>query len=201
MSRRRTATEELIKRVLGEDYLSLGVERYELVEDVGEGTPCQVRAVLRDHNARSRRVEIEGEGAGFLDALYHGLMAHYAREFQSLGTITFTGFGVQAQMETSQGAGADAECLISLVVHNSEGREFIFEESGRSLVAAALAVVVEAAEYFVNSERAFISVYNAMSDAKERRRNDLVGSYTGQLAELVNTTSYTQVIERIKSEL
>ena len=55
-----------------------------------------------------------------------------------------------------------------------------------------LAVVVGAAEYFVNSERAFISVYNAMSDAKDRRRSDLVGTYTGQLAELVNTTSYTR---------
>ncbi len=201
MSRRRTATEEMIKRVLGEDYLALVVDRYELVEDVGRGGPCQVRATLRHHEDRGSRVEIQGEGVGFLDALYHGLIDHYAREFQSLETITFAGFSVQGQMETSQAKGADAEGLISLVVHNSEGREFIFEESGRSLVAAAIAVVVEATEYFVNSERAFISVYHAMTDARERRRNDLVESYTGQLAELVNTTSYTTVIERIKSEL
>ena len=201
MSRRRTATEELIRRILGDDYLALTVDRYELVEDVGRGSPCQVRATLRHHEDRGKKVEIKGEGAGFIDALYHGLMDHYAREFQSLETISFTGFSVQAQMETSKAKGADAEGLISLVVHNSEGREFIFEESGRSLVAAAIAVVVEAAEHFVNSERAFISVYNAMTDARERRRTDLVESYTGQLAELVNTTSYTAVIEKIKAEL
>ncbi len=201
MSRRRNATEDLIKRVLGEDYLSLKVDHYALSEDVGRGGKCQVVARLRHEIDRSRTVEIKGEGVGFLDALYHGLMEHYAREFESLSTITFAGFSVQGQMETSEGSGADAEGLINLVVHNSEGREFIFEESGRSMLAAAIAVVVGAAEYFVNSERAFISVYNAMSDAKDRRRSDLVGTYTGQLAELVNTTSYTRVIESIKAQL
>lgn len=201
MSRRRNATEELVKRVLGESYLSLKVDRYALSEDVGRGAKCQVVATLRHENDHQRMVEIKGEGVGFIDALYHGLIDHFAREFQSLETISFAGFSVQGQMETSDGAGADAEGLISLVVHNSEGREFIFEESGRSLVAAAIAVVVGAAEYFVNSERAFISVHNAMNDARERRRSDLVATYTSQLAELVNTTSYTRVIESIKSQL
>ncbi len=198
--RRRTATEELIERVLGDGYLELKVDRYELTEDVANEGPCRVRAVLR-HTGRNRTEEIEGEGVGFVDALYNGLMSHYAREFQSLETITFAGFSVKAQMETrKQATGADAAGLVRLVVHNSEGREFEFEESGRSLVAASIAVVVEAAEYFVNSERAFISVYNAVQDARERNRTDLVGTYTAQLAELVNTTSYTKVIERIKAE-
>ena len=170
-------------------------------EEVADGQPCQVRATLRHVDDPRRFVEIEGEGVGFIDALYHGLMDHYAREFQSLETITFSGFSVKAQMETAEGAGADAAGLISLVVTNSEAREFVFEESGRSLVAAGIAVVVEAAEYFVNSERAFISLYSAMQDARERKRSDLVDTYTAQLAELVKTTSYTKVIDRIRTEL
>jgi hypothetical protein len=128
-------------------------------------------------------------------------MAHYAREFRSLETIQFTGFAVRARMDTTRaGTGSDAVGVVSLTVRNSEGNLFEFERQGRSLVATAVSVVVEALEHFVNAERAFISVYKALQDARERGRSDLVQTYTAQLTELVRTTSYTQVIERIKAE-
>jgi hypothetical protein len=38
-----------------------------------------------------------------------------------------------------------------------------------------------------------------MNDAKKRQRPDLMESYMSQLAELVKTTSYSEVIERIQS--
>ena len=105
----------------------------------------------------------------------------------------------QSQSATIEGEGVgfvDAVCQ----GRNSEGNLFEFERQGRSLVATAVLVVVEALEHFVNSERAFISVYKALQDARERGRSDLVQTYTAQLTELVRTTSYTQVIERIKAE-
>lgn len=195
---RRDATVELIKRVLKDDYLQLLVEDYQLRENVAAGGECHVTVRLKNQIDGTLEV-IEGRGVGSIDALYHGLMEHYAREFQSLETIQFTGFSVKGKMETSRDhKGLDAVAEVVLTVQNSEGRVFEFEESGRSLVAAGLAVVVDAVEYFINSERAFISVYRALCDARERGRSDLVQTYTSQLAELVNTTSYTRVIERIK---
>jgi hypothetical protein len=197
---RRGATVDVIRKVLGDDYLSLRVANYRLEENVVEGGPCRVSVRLQnDENGEA--LTLEGEGVGPVDAMYHAFMANFAREFQSLTTIKFTGFSVRAEMESSQTEkGADAVAVVDLTVTNSEGRTFEFENKGRSLTAAALDATIEAAEYFVNSERAFISVYRALCDARERRRADLVQSFTTQLSELVKTTSYSQVIERIKQE-
>jgi len=193
---RRTATEEMIKDVLGESYVHLSVESYSMNESLGEGR-CEVTAVLQRDGLREK---IGCSGVGFVDALYHGLVDHYAREYASLSTISFTKFDVQGHMSTSDAQGSDAECVVTLVVRNTEDREFRFEDSSRSLVAAALKVVVEAAEYFINSERAYITAFKSMVNARERNRQDLLETYTAQLAELVNTTSYSDVIERLKNE-
>ncbi|MCA9541835.1 MAG: hypothetical protein KC620_23220 [Myxococcales bacterium] len=195
---RRSATTELMKIVLKDEYLRLTIDRYAMTEDVGAGGPCEVGIKLREGRAREER--IRGSGVGIVDALYHGLIDHYAPEYPSLKTIRFTGFAVNGRMDTTRAQGADAEAVVTLLVQNSDEQTFEFERAGRSLVAAALGVVLEAAEYFVNSERAFVSVYRALVDARARNRQDLVQQYTSQLAELVNTTSYSEVIERIKSD-
>jgi len=199
MPRTQSGTEELIVRVLGDSYLELRPERYELVEEVTKGE-CEVTATLVHDGDHGRKERIVGRGVGFIDALYHGLLEHYAREYPSLKTITFTSFSVRAEMETSREKGADAAGLVELVVTNSSGRAFSFEESHRSIVAASMIVVVEALEYFINSERAFLTVSRALAEARERKRADLVKTYTAQLAELVDVTSYSEVIERIKAE-
>ncbi len=197
---RRSATTQLIRDVLKETYLGLDIGHIALVEEVGSGAGSRVEVTLREARDDTREQVIAGRGVGIVDALYHGLVEHYAPEYPSLRTITFTGFDVTGRMGTGHKSGLDAEAAVTLTVENSDGRTFEFSESDRSLVAASLKVVTEAAEYFINSERAFVTVYRAMCDARERGRADLVQTYTGQLAELVNTTSYSEVIERIKSE-
>ena len=199
---RRPGTEELVQSILKDAYLELVVDRYTLTEDVSAGGRAEVEVQLHHQHEPDRSLVLEGSGVGAIDALFSAMQAHYAREYQSLESIRFTGFNVTGRMDTGKvHRGADAVAVVGLVVANSEGQSFDFEASGRSLVATALAVVVKATEYFVNSERAFITVYKAMRDAKERGRADLVNNYTAQLADLVNTTSYSQVIERIKSEM
>jgi hypothetical protein len=195
---RRTASEELIQTVLGRDYVHLSTTNYNIQESLGNGA-CMVSLKLLRKSAQDHIDEISGSGVGFVDAVYNGLIDHYAPEFPSLRTISFTGFEVTGNMGTSLSRGADAECIVSLTVNNSDGKQFRFEDRGRSLVAAALRVVVESAEYFINSEKAYVTVYNAMNDAKKRQRPDLMESYMSQLAELVKTTSYSEVIERIQS--
>ena len=104
-------------------------------------------------------------------------------------------------MSSSQGAGADAICSARLIVKNSDLVPFEFEVSGRSISIVSLTVVIEAVEHFINSERAFICVYRALSDARDRGRADLVERFTAHLSELVKTTSYTEVIAQIKKEM
>ena len=40
----------------------------------------------------------------------------------------------------------------------------------------------------------------SLQDAHERNRHDLVARYTGELGEVVKSTSYTEVIESIKKK-
>ena len=61
--------------------------------------------------------------------------------------------------------------------------------------------VIAAVEYFVNAERAFITLYRSRQDARERNRDDLVTRYTEELAEVVKSTSYAEVIESIRREI
>ena len=196
---RRTATEEIIREVLQEDYIELEVKKY-VIKEVMDASLCSVSVEMKPLVSGAKAATVLGEGVGFVDALYSGLVNHYAAEYPSLSTITFTGFEIDANMGSSRRQGADAECAVTLVVRNTEEREFRFEDKGRSLVAASFRVVVEAAQYFINSERAYISVYRALCDARERSRPDLIERYTGRLAQLVTTTSYSEVIERIKNE-
>jgi hypothetical protein len=66
-----------------------------------------------------------------------------------------------------------------------------------SIGRAVLAVV----EFFVNAERAFLILFNARKDAVERGRSDLIARYTAELAEVVECTSYAEVIENLKKSL
>lgn len=193
-------TDALIRSILGDRYVELSVERYELVEDVAGEGGCDVRARLVQGKESPSVVEISGHGVGFIDALYNAVVAHFSNEHPSLESIRFTAFTVRGDMDTTRSKGADAEGIVTLTVTNSERRDFEFTGSGRSVVAAAAGVVVEALEYFVNSERAFVSAYHALEDAKKRGRADLVSDYTRKLSTLVQVTSYSSVIERIKAE-
>lgn len=197
---RHHKAEALIQEILKDDYTALKVIQLEIKESAAAGT-CWLSVELGHVNDVGPRERIEAEGVGFVDALYQGLLAHYAEAYESLKTIRFTKLWVKGEMIESGTHRADAEAVVELTVENHDGRAFSFEARGRSTAAATLQVVVSALEYFINSERAFISIYHALQDAKVRRRSDLIQRYTRQLSELVVTTSYTHVIERIREEM
>ena len=69
------------------------------------------------------------------------------------------------------------------------------------MVSSAARAALASVEYFVNAERAFITLYKSRQDAQERQRHDLVTRYTSEMAEVVKSTSYAEVIENIKREI
>ena len=147
-------------------------------------------------------VEVEGRGVGVVEALYNALLERYAREYQSLKTIQLTGFQVAADLGTKKAqAGVDAVAQVTLDVSNSEGRLFSFSDSSRSVASSTARAVLAMVQYFVNAERAFLTLYNARRDALARGREDLVARYTREMAEVVEATSYADVIANIRKEL
>jgi hypothetical protein len=189
--------EPLIRRVLGASFLELSLGHLVVEEDPSDGSVVKVTVM-----ERGAKVEVEGRGVGVVDALYHGLLGRYARDYQSLRTIELAGFKVEAQVETKKGnAGVDAIGRVVLDVRNSEGRHFEFADASRSVVASTARAVIEAIQYFVNAERAFVMLHNARRDAVARGRDDLVQRYTAEMAEVVESTSYAEVIANIRKEL
>lgn len=188
--------EQLIRRVLGTNYFELKLVRH-AIEEGDHTTTCKVHLLEGD-----QPVEVEGKGIGVVDAIYNGLLDRYAREYQSLKTIQLIGFHVAAELETKKGqAGVDAVGRVTIEVANSEGRRFTFSDKSRSVTISITRAVLMVVSYFVNAERAFVTLHNARRDALARGREDLVSRYTAEMAEVVESTSYTDVIANIRKEL
>jgi len=191
---------ELIRRVLGENYLELGIQRM-ILEEAFESGRSKVKLVTKD-TFQGAEVMVEGDGVGVVDAIWLGLLQRYATEYQSLKSLELANFTVQARLDTKKHRdGTDAVGEVSLDVRNSEGTLFSFSDASRSITKSAACAVLAAVEYFVNAERAFVTLYRSRQDARERQRDDLVTRYTQELAEVVKSTSYSTVVENIKKDL
>ena len=188
--------EPLIRKILGANYLELKLGRL-AIEEADYTTLCKLTVMEGD-----QAVEVEGKGVGVVDALFHGMLERYAREYQSLKSLELAGFTVSAAIESKRRkAGLDALARVELAVNNSEGKRFTFHDESRSVTVSAARAVIAIAEYFVNAERAFVTLFNARKDALARGRQDLVARYTSELSEVVKSTSYAEVIESLRKEL
>jgi len=195
----KQATIEVVKHVLGDDYLDLHVDHYTLDEDLATGT-CTVRCSVSGCGV-SGNMDVEGSGVGFIDAVFHAFRDAYAEKYPSLQSIRFAGFNVDADFgSTGEGAGTDVPAGVILSVQNSRGKKFEFSHSSSSITMSAMHCTLEATEYFVNTERAFVSLHHALEDAKSRSRSDLAEKYSIQLAQLVENTSYSIVIESLRNQ-
>ena len=187
----------LIRRILGANYLTLSLQKLGVEEDPNTGSTVKVSVLEGD-----QQVEVEGKGVGAVDALYGGLLGRYAREYESLKTIQLVGFHVAADIETKKAqAGVDAVGKVTLDVTNSEGRHFTFTDASRSVTTSTARAVLMCIQYFVNAERAFLTLFNARRDAMQRGREDLVARYTAEMAEVVESTSYAEVIANIRKQM
>ena len=188
--------EPLIRRVLGANFFELTLHRL-TIEELDGGSRVKVEVQEGDQT-----IEVEGSGVGLVDALFVGLLDRYAREYQSLKTIQMTGFRVAADIETKKAqAGVDAVARVTLDVTNSEGRQFSFSDASRSVTTSSARAVLAMVQYFVNAERAFLTLHHARRDALARGREDLVSRYTAEMSAVVESTSYAEVIANIRKEL
>lgn len=198
MTKRPLKNLELIKRVLGDDYLELQLRHLTVVEESDD--MCSVTFETVDTNNAAQTVS--GHGQGLVDAVLEALYQRYAREYSSLESIELSNFRIEGLMDTRQNkGGGDAKATVVIEVRNSEGALFSFSDESRSIVSSSARAALAMVEYFVNAERAFIMLYKSRKDAQERNRTDLVSRYTREMAEVVRSTSYAEVIENIKNEL
>lgn len=184
-----------IKGALGENYLPVAVTAV-LIDDQMDASGCVAQVSL------DTDIVVKGEGTGQIDAIFNALKSHYSEEYQSLNSIELSDLSVRLDRRTGRHHNkADAVCQVSLEVLNSWGTHFKFSNSSRSLTVASALTVAAAVEFFINSERAFVFLHRALTDAKERNRQDLVQRYTQELSTIVENTSYADTIERLSKEV
>jgi hypothetical protein len=188
--------EPLIRRILGTNFLELKLRKLQVIE---HDMTSEVKVTMAEND---QQYEIEGKGIGVVDALHEGLLSRYAREYQSVKSIQLTGFKVAADIETKKAqAGVDAVGRVTIDVTNSRGKHFTFSDASRSVTISIARAVMAMVQHFVNAERAFLTLHNARRDALARGREDLVARYTAEMAEVVESTSYAEVIENIRKEI
>ncbi len=190
----------LMKEILQEEYMHLVVESYMLHENFSENT-CHIECVLR--NADGTHFSVTGRGVGTIDALFDGLRTTLAGEFPSLNSISFSQFTIQGLLSSSDvpGSTTSAEAEATVGVTNNKGREFIFRSKQPSISRAGIQATVEAAEYFVNSERTYVKLHKILEHYRQEGRTDLVEKYTDLMTQVVRNTSYSEVVERIRRSM
>lgn len=189
----------LMKEILQEDYLELVVERYTLEERLDEN---KSRIVCQMKDANGESVEVNGEGVGTIDAVFDALRGYLAEDYPSLESIRFSQFSIQGLI-SSEGADistkAEAQATVGIV--NSEEREFVFQTKQPSVSRAGIQATVDATEYFVNSERTYVRLHEILQHYRKEGRTDLVEKYTDLMSQVVQNTSYSKVVERIRESM
>ena len=185
---------KLIKQVLGEDYLHLEVSTLSLRDDMCGRCNATVELV--------NGLTIQSTGVGQVNAIFNAFKDYYAEEYQSLKTIELADFSVTINKKGREYIdGTDAPCRVFLEIKNSGGNYFDFVDASHSLLASTGRSVAAVAEFFINSERAYVILYRALQDARERNRQDLVTRYEHELGLVVQNTSYAEVIDKIRKDV
>lgn len=195
--RQQAALAEM-RDVLGDAMLELRVVRYRLDEDMAGGV-ARIEAQLTGENGRTS--EVGGEGVGMIDALFHALRSRYAPEYPSLESIRFTEFSIKGMTgDGDDSASAAGRATAEVEITNSYGVPFRFAAVTESVTRSSIEATVAAVQYFVNAERAYVTMYKALEHYRAEGRVDLVERYTARLADMVRNTSYSSSVERLKAD-
>ncbi len=168
----------LIKRILSDGYCQINIRTISIVDNLEN--ICHTCLTFSSDET------VEAEGVGMVDAIFIALKEKYSIEFKSISDLELHSFYVN-----TKGSSSKSEVVVELVVKNSNGMFISFKDSSKSLVASSTRVCVEAVEYFVNSEKAFLVIHRALGDARTRGREDLITRYESELSSLTEINGYS----------
>ena len=191
----KDSVEQVISQVLDGTELKLQIDALFVEENfkTGELTlRCDV------HDTRSGdRVTVSSRGVGLVDAFVKGMLDTYGSTYVSLRDINFSDFMLRGKNELNRdGRGADAAAEATMRVANGTGQGVTFASTSPSITRASLTTVLRGIEFFMNAERAFVSLQKALQRAKQDKRPDSKQRYMQQLTILVQLNNYTEVLGR-----
>lgn len=190
----------IIKNILSNDYVFLNFDEICIKEDIrNEKTHITCKVTAQDESFL-----VDATGDGVVDALFTALLEKFSSsKFLSLEELVLEGFSIEAQFNSKirKISRTDSAVEARLLVKNGVNTEFIFRHVSASIISAAIYVIKEAFEYFINSELAVEVLYVGISDAQKRNRVDIANNYTSQLSELVKNVCYSSKLVALREEL
>jgi hypothetical protein len=189
----------LMREILQEDFTEMQVRSYTMREDL-ENESCVITC-----NISSDREEfaVEGRGVGAIDALFAGLRTKLGDDHPSLQSIRFSIFTIQGlfSLDATSDDSSRTEAEATVGILNSHDAEFVFKARHKSVFHAAIQATLRATEFFVNSEKTFVRLHEILEHYRSVGRNDLIEKYTELMTRVVKNTSYSAVVERIRTSM
>jgi hypothetical protein len=195
------ALKKLIKNTLKRSYVVLDVQGYEIYEQlrgtIKSETELHIAFSIKTCGDESKIHKCICRGSGFVDALFHGLLAY----IKELGDITFpTSFSPTIAHFNVGASGISttdkAQSVLAVYSRSQRMEPHTFEAEDFSINAATVRVVVQAVEFFINAHLSYTAVSDALQDSRRRGRVDLVEMQTRQLIELVQIADYSTIIKK-----
>ena len=169
-----------------DSYTKLAIASLTLKENIKKHTS----SITCDLILKEEKIKIKGEGNGLVDALLPTIIYELSHRYNSLKNIRLSEFYATAKIKKKSKLGTDSPVKVELVLLNSEGKKLYFSAHAKSMNTATILVIVEAVEYFINSEIAILELKKCVDDAKKRNRGArsgcgrfaLIGQPSGALA-------------------
>ncbi|TNE46769.1 MAG: hypothetical protein EP343_22110 [Deltaproteobacteria bacterium] len=196
MELKQQETSKIVEEVLQDDYIKFQLVSYSIEEDVEERSSRVLARVQRSD--QDQPFVVEGSGVGALDAFFAAVRMRLGEEYPSVRAIIFSSLAAKDVPGSDQDHPTDAEAEVNIRIQNSYGDSFEFVNRSRSLLRASLHGLLETVEYFVNSERTYVRLLQALEHYRQEGRSDLIDKYTSLLSIVVRNTSYEEVSERLK---
>ena len=180
--------QSIVEEILKENYVSMSVQNFILSESEKTKIECNI-IFSNDWDD----IFICGHGDGAIDALYTAMINQFSDKFISMRCVTFDDFTLNVKFKNSVRKSA-SPVEVKLALKNASERNIYFSAESRSIIKAAISVVVSACEYLINAERTILVLRDLIDNAYDRDRTDLVVNYRDKMIELVRITSYEEVL-------
>lgn len=197
--RKAQTMSNLAKEILGDSLVLIQVLNLKFLENFETSEAKLDAKLIEISEGKAKKLSIQGEGVGLVDAYFDAMIKSYAKLYCSLDAIAIVDFSLSSHVEHGSKRKSDAKVTALLRIKNSEDYEYAFECTSPSISHSSLAVVQEAIAFFINAEFAYTKLHYALKDATERGRHDLIARFQNQMGTLVNATSYEKLVEKLRS--
>ena len=179
----------IVKEVLDEDYWEIKIDNLRIEEDLCTKS-TKVSCII---NLNDKAIQIEESGHGPIDALFNGLKNSFKKSYLSFRGLSICGFSIEGDIDRKLNMSSEVECTLT-ISSDSNFRPQIYRYRDASINRAAICVVLNAVEYYINSERAMKILRSWAADAQKRNRGDLFDQSVMKMSKLIEGASYTDTL-------